>query len=123
MHAYRAALEYVCDLVEGFLAAKKVPCHVTGGTISPERVQLFLDPGPHVWIKSIYEQIPALALYLGMEELRRGNDGLLMVIPTDRVVALHGDRHLLPRREVQPGHVLELTGGEYETPARNYGTA
>lgn len=111
MHAYKQHLEYLCDLVERFMAVKRVPCRVDGGTIGPDRVQLFLSPGPHVWKKQVYQVIPSLALYLGMNDMRRGDDGVLVMdIPFQGMMAAWDDRPLLPRREAEAKNVL--SGGE-----------
>lgn len=99
MNAYKPQLKYLCDLIEVFLSAKNVPCSIEGGTISEERVRLFLTPYPHTWIKHIYEQIPALALYLSINSLERGENGLVLEIPFNRLLSIYNDRNLLPHKQ------------------------
>ena len=66
----RQYLETRADQVEAVLLAHHAPGRITGGTVGPRLIRLFLVPAPEVRLATIYALQEDLALALKVSSLR-----------------------------------------------------
>ncbi|MEA3396408.1 MAG: DNA translocase FtsK [Chloroflexota bacterium] len=106
----RSYLETQSDRTEALLAAHSAPARITGGTVGPRLIRLFLNPAPHTRFATIQGLTDDLALALRVPSLRigRGDEGVILEMPNPhpRPVSLS---QLLP--EVAPlPHLTAMLG-------------
>ena len=79
----RHYLEGQSDRVEAVLAAHRAPARITGGTVGPRLIRLFLNPAPHTRFSTIRGLTDDLALALRAPSLRigRGEEGVILELP------------------------------------------
>ena len=79
----RHYLEGQSDRVETLLAAHRAPARITGGTVGPRLIRLFLNPAPHTRFATIQGLTDDLALALRAPSLRigRGAEGVILELP------------------------------------------
>ena len=79
----RRYLEGQSDRVEAVLAAHSAPARVTGGTVGPRLIRLFLNPAPHTRVAAHQGLTADLALALKAPALRlgRGDEGVILELP------------------------------------------
>jgi len=79
----RHYLEGQSDRTEAVLAAHNAPARITGGTIGPRLIRLFLNPAPHTCFSTIQGLTDDLALALRAPALRigRGEEGVILELP------------------------------------------
>ena len=68
----RHYLEGQSDRTEALLAAHHAPARITGGTVGPRLIRLFLNPAPHTRFATIQGLTDDLALALSIPSLRIG---------------------------------------------------
>ena len=79
----RHYLEGQSDRAEAVLAAQRAPARITGGTVGPRLIRLFLNPAPHTRFATIQGLTDDLALALRAPSLRigRGAEGVILELP------------------------------------------
>ena len=79
----RQYLEAQSDRTEAVLAAHRAPARITGGTVGPRLIRLFLNPAPHTRFATIQGLTADLALALRAPSLRigRGEEGVILELP------------------------------------------
>jgi len=79
----RQYLETQADQVEAVLMAHHAPGRITGGTVGPRLIRLFLVPAPEVRLATIYALQDDLALALKVPSLRisRAEQGIILEFP------------------------------------------
>ena len=79
----RQYLETQSDQVEAVLLAHHAPGRITGGTVGPRLIRLFLVPAPEVRLATIYALQDDLALALKVPSLRisRAEQGIILEFP------------------------------------------
>ena len=79
----RVYLEKQSDLIEARLTDHGAPARVTGGTVGPRVVRLFLAPAAHTRLAMIQGHADDLALALTVSSLRisRGEEGVILEFP------------------------------------------
>lgn len=91
----RSRLERGANQIEAILGQHKVPCRVTGATVTPRLVQFHVQPGPQVKVKNIISLSDEIALGLNAREVR--------------VYRKEGRIHIeIPRRGTGPVRLLPL---------------
>ena len=79
----RPYLDYQSDRVEAVLAAHRAPARVTGGTVGPRLIKLFLSPAPTTRFAAIRRLADDLALALHVPSLavNRSQRGVTLAFP------------------------------------------
>jgi len=79
----RHYLEGQSDRTEALLVAHNAPARITGGTVGPRLIRLFLNPAPHTRLSTIRGLTDDLALALRAPSLRigRGEEGVILELP------------------------------------------
>ncbi|MCU0519902.1 MAG: DNA translocase FtsK [Anaerolineae bacterium] len=82
----RPYLEYQADRVEAVLAAHRAPGRVTGGTVGPRLIRLFLNPAPATRFATIKRLADDLALAMRVPALTvdRDPNGVVLSFPNPR---------------------------------------